>query len=267
MVPAIGEAAMAYKEILVYLDPFYDTDDRVKLAVALAQTHGARVVGVDACSEAAFTGQWRERALGLEDWFQTTLAQAGLRGAYRGADQFAAPGHPYAHYVDLIIAPQPEFEVKDLVVRGIPEDVLVSAGVPVMLLPYAWKFHSAIDNVVIAWKASREATRAVHDAMPLLRRARKVTVFTFAPDSDVFGKEPDILVAHLREHGVEAGAESWPGGGGMSAVEALFACLETQEADLIVAGAYGHSRMIEGLFGGVSRDLARQPSLPILMSH
>jgi len=258
---------MAYKEILVYLDPTPDSEERIKLAIALAQEHGARVVGVDACSDAAFSGEWRERALGLEDRFHAALGEAGLRGAYRGADQWTEPGHRYAHYVDLILASQPDFEVKPLVLGGIPEDVLIGSGAPVLLLPYGWKHRAALDDVVIAWKASREATRAVHDAMPLLRKAKKVTVFTFAPDSDVFGKEPDLLVAHLREHGVAAGAESWPGGGGMSAVDALFACLETQEADLIVAGAYGHSRLLEGLFGGVSHDLVRQPSLPVLMSH
>jgi len=137
----------------------------------------------------------------------------------------------------------------------------------VLLLPDGWKQRGPIENIVVAWKSSREATRAVHDAMPLLARARKVTAFTFAPKSDVYGDEPDLLVRHLREHGVEAGTDAWPDTGEISAVDALFACLETQEANLIVAGAYGHSRLMEGLFGGVSRDLVRQPSLPVLMSH
>ena len=259
---------MSYKEIIVYLDPFTDTDSRLELAVALAKSHGARLAGVDACSDAAYEGEWRDRALGLEDMFEATIRRAGLRGSYRSADQWTkGAGHSYAHYADLIIAPQPEFEVQDLIVAGIPEDVLVSAGVPVLLLPYGWKSRVAIENIVIAWKSSREATRAVHDAMPLLARAKKVTAFTFAPVNDILGKEPDLLVNHLREHGVAAEASSWPDTGEITASDALFACLETQEADLIVAGAYGHSRFMEGLFGGVSRDLVRQPSLPILMSH
>jgi nucleotide-binding universal stress UspA family protein len=259
---------VTYKEILVFLDPLSDTDNRLQLAVALAESHGARLIGVDACSDAAYEGEWRERALGLQDMFESTIQRAGLRGVYRSADQWTrAGGHRYAHYADLIIAPQPEFEVRDVIIAGIPEDVLMAAGVPVLLLPYGWKSRTAIENIVIAWKSSREATRAVHDAMPLLARAKKVTAFTFAPTSDAFGKEPDLLVNHLREHGVVAEASSWPDTGEISASDALFACLDTQEADLIVAGAYGHSRFMEGLFGGVSRDLVRQPSLPILMSH
>ncbi len=259
---------MAYKEIIVYLDPSTDTDNRLKLAVALAESHGARLIGVDACSDAAYEGEWRDRALGLEELFESTIETAGLRGVYRSADQWTkGTGHSYAHYADLIIAPQPEFETKNLITAGIPEGVLVAAGVPVLLLPYGWKLRSAIESIVIAWKASREATRAVHDAMPFLIKAQKVTVFTFAPDSGVFGKEPDLLVSHLREHGVSANASSWSDTGEISAVDALFAFLDAEDTDLMVAGAYGHSRLMEGLFGGISRDLVRQPSLPILMSH
>jgi nucleotide-binding universal stress UspA family protein len=259
---------VAYKEILVYLDPTPDTDMRVKLAISLAAAHGARLIGVDACSDAAYEGKWRDRALDLEDRFQSAITQAGVRGAYRGSDQSGGRGrHQYAHYVDLIIATQPAVEDQDFVAAGIPEEVLVSAGAPVLLLPSGWQLRTAIDNIVIAWKASREATRAVHDAMPLLRRAKKVTAFTFSAQRDAFGKEPELLASHLREHGVVAGSDDWPDTGEITAVDALFACLETQEADLIVAGAYGHSRLVEGLFGGVSRELVRQPSLPILMSH
>jgi nucleotide-binding universal stress UspA family protein len=135
------------------------------------------------------------------------------------------------------------------------------------MLPYDWRPRAVGENIVIAWKSSREATRAVHDAMPLLNRAKSVTVFAFAPESDLYGKEPDLLMSHLREHGFSAKASSWPDTSEISVVEALFACLDTEDADLIVAGAYGHSRLMEGLFGGVSRSLVRQPSLPICMSH
>ena len=118
---------MAYKEILVYLDPFSDTDVRVKFAVDLAALHGARLIGVDVCSDAAFEGDWRDRALGLQDMFEEAIKLAGIKGAYRGTYQSAKGGqHHYAHYADLIIAPQPEFEARDLIIAGIPEDVLIA---------------------------------------------------------------------------------------------------------------------------------------------
>jgi nucleotide-binding universal stress UspA family protein len=259
---------MSFREIIVYLDPTPDTDNRLKFAVDLAASHGARLIGADACSDAAFEGVSRDRAVGLADQFEAAIKERGVRGVYRDADRTKKDGllH-FSRYADLIIAPQPEFEARDLIMAGVPEEVLLAAGIPVLMLPYGWRPRAIGESIVIAWKSSREATRAVHDSMPLLLKAKKVTVFTFAPESDVFGKEPELLVNHLREHGVFATASSWPVTGDMSAVDALFASLDELDADLIVAGAYGHSRTFEGLFGGVSRDLMRQPSMPILMSH
>jgi nucleotide-binding universal stress UspA family protein len=260
--------AMSLKDILVYLDPSADTDDRLKAAIALAASHGAALTGVDACSDAAFVEPWLERAASLQDYFESAIKAAGVKGAYHGAERSRRNGpHHYAHYVDLILAPPPDSETRDLVMPGVPEEVLLTAGVPVMLLPHYWRPGKIGDNIVIAWKSSREATRAVRDAMPLLLKARKVVVFTYAPQSDTYGGEADLAVAYLQRHGVAAQASTWPGMSEMSAVDALFACLDTQDADLIVSGAYGHSRLLEGLFGGVSLELSRQTTLPVLMSH
>ena len=135
-------------------------------------------------------------------------------------------------------------------------------------------FHVALkppikfENIVIAWRSSREAIRSVHDAMPLLLAAKKITVFTFAPQSDHSGREPGLLVDHLEQRGVWAKAENWPDTGDMSTISALFACLDTQEADLIVAGAYGHSRLVEDSWGCQPRSPARTvaPALFVALS-
>jgi hypothetical protein len=259
---------MAYKEILVYLDPTSDSDYRLDFAIGLAAAHGARLIGVDACSDAAFEGELRDRATGLADNFEARINLSGARGAFRGADREGKHALlRYAHQADLIIAPQPDLESQNLIVPGIPEDVLVGAGVPLLLMPSGWRPGPVGDSVFIAWKPSREAIRAVHDAMPLLVKAKKVTVFTFGPESDLYGTEPDLLIHHLQEHGVVAHPLRWPNTGELSAVDAMFASLDTEEADLIVAGAYGHSRLAEGLFGGASRDLVRQNLVPVFMSH
>ncbi len=259
---------MAYKEILVYLDPSSDSDFRLDFAIHLAASHGARLIGVDVCSDTAFEGELRDRAVGLADNFEAKSKLAGARGAFRGADREGKHALlRYAHQADLIIAPQADLETRDLIVAGIPEDVLVGAGVPLLLMPSGWRPRPVGESIFIAWKPSREATRAVHDAMPLLIKAKKVTVFTFDPEADLFGKEPDLLIHHLQEHGVAAHPLRWPDTGELSAVDAMFASLDSEEADLIVAGAYGHSRWIEGLFGGASRDLVRQNLLPVFLSH
>jgi len=257
---------MAYKDVLVYLDPSPDNDNRLDLAISIARSHGARLAGVDASSDAAFEGRWRDRTAALKDLFEERTKKAGIAGRFYSRDR-AENVVRYAHYADLLIAPQPEFEARELVVSAVPEDALIKSGVPMMILPYKWQPQPVGERIVIAWNASREATRAVHDAMPILERAQKVTLFEFGPGTTDLRVEAKLMIDHLKGHGVNAGAEISSGTGDLTVVEELFACLDTQEADLIIAGAYGHSRLIEGLFGGASHDLVRQPSLPVLMSH
>jgi nucleotide-binding universal stress UspA family protein len=258
-----------YKDILVYLDPSPDAEVRLKVATALARPHEARLTGLDATAADAFKGEWLDRAARLPDMFNEEVRLSGVEGRYVGIDRWVgAGGHEYAHYVDLIIASQPEFETRRLIVPGVPEDVLLKAGVPMLLLPSGWAKRPIGDHVLIAWKSSREAVRAVHDAMPFLTRARTVTAFTFGPRPDGAGEEPASLIDHLKRHGVKAEPSRWPAvNDGMTPVDALFASLDVQDADLIVAGGFSHARWAEDLFGGVTRDLVRQPSLPILLSH
>ncbi len=97
--------------------------------------------------------------------------------------------------------------------------------------------------------------------------AELVVVFAFERHYDAKKRDMDALVTHLASHGVNARVEAWPDTGDMDPVSALFACLDSEDIDLIVAGAYGHSRWLEGLFGGVSRDLLRQETMAVLMSH
>jgi nucleotide-binding universal stress UspA family protein len=258
---------MAYKDILVYLDPMSATQDRLRLAVAMAQAHGARLTGVDATSEAALGGAWGDWASRIGPEFETAIKEAKLVGRFVDTSAALAIGGEYGHCVDLIIAPQPEGEARALIRSEIPDGTLLASGAPMLILPHDWKLSPVGENIVIAWNASREAARAVHDAMPLLVKAKKVTIFTFSPRESALHATSEMLVEHLHRHGVDAQISDWTNTGDLSAIEALFASLDTQDADLIVAGAFGHSRLFESLFGGVSLDLMRQPTTPILVSH
>ncbi len=258
---------MAYKDIMVYLDASAGAQDRLRLAVSMALAHGARLIGVDASSDDAFVGSWGDRALHLGPEFEAAIRQAGLAGHFVGSDATTLPGAEYIHCVDLIVASRPDGEAQRLVRREIPDEALVAAGAPMLILPPDWKSGPLGENIVIAWNASREATRAVHDAMPLLVKAKKVTIFTFSSRTSGLRSASDMLAEHLQLHGVAAQISDWTNTGDISALEALFASLDTQDADLIVAGAFGHSRLFESLFGGVSLDLMRQPTAPVLMSH
>jgi len=258
---------MAYKDILVYLDPTDEARNRLSLAVTMAQAHGARLTGVDASSEAALGGAWGELASRIGPEFEAAIKKAELVGRFVGASAASAIGGEYGHCVDLIIAPRPEGEARALIRSEIPDGMLLASGAPMLIVPDYWKLSPVGENIVIAWNASREATRAVHDAMPLLVTAKTVTIFTFSARASALQATSEMLSDHLRRHGVVAKIADWTDTGELSALEALFADLDTQNADLIVAGAFGHSRLFESLFGSVSLDMMRQPTAPILMAH
>ena len=259
---------MSYKDILVFLDPFLDTDARVKLAVEVARAHGARLTGVDVSMRAALEGPYHFTAGVLEERFTEAVKQAGITGEYKVMDETSKSWKDfYAHYADLVIASQHDPDSPKKLAADIVEPVLLSAGVPLLILPTEWPYAPVGKRIALAWNSSREATRAAHDAMPLLVAAEKVMLFEFAPETDVKESAPDLMADHLRQHGVTVEVQAWADPGDASPVTALFALLDENEIDLIVAGAYGHSRLIEGLFGGPSADLLHQPSMPVLMSH
>ena len=259
---------MSYRDILVYLDPTSASAARLDIAVRIALTEGAYLTGIDASTDDAFLGEWREAAAGIEGGFHAVLKANNVAGEFHVAgsrgrrllEDFAIPA-------DLVIAPSPSPEVRRLIHSALPDEVIKEAGAPVLTVPTDWSGGACGKNVVIAWNGDREARRAIHDALPLLKRAQKVTIFVFSRADTDLRAAARRLVEHLYRHGVTAQVSDWTNTGDVTAVEALFASLDTQTADLLVAGAFGHSRVFESLFGSVSLDLLRQPILPVLMSH
>jgi nucleotide-binding universal stress UspA family protein len=256
---------MAYKDILVFLDPTAEAVERTRFAVLLAKTHGARLIGVDVSAPPA--GKEEESEATVTRMFAEATAQVAPPAVFVPANK-PDEGELFSHCIDLTIAPGPESLAHDLIRPGVLDRTLLESGAPMLILPPDWTMGPIGDNIVIAWNAGREALRAVHDAMPLLERAKKVTLFAFSSRPSGLRRSAQMLADHLAAHGVKAEHISdWTNTGDLTAVEALFASLDTQDADLIVAGAFGHSRLYEGLFGGVSMDLMHQQSLPVLMSH
>ena len=255
---------MAFKDILVYLDSTAESVERLKFAVALAKTHGARLIAVDA--SAGSGAAEADNAAVVRHGFDGAVRDAGLTTVFVPADK-PGEGDAFTHCVDLIVAPAPAGSSREVVRRGALDRALLESGAPMLIMPPDWTGGAVGSNVVIAWNGGREALRAVHDAMPFLEKAGKVTVFCFSSRPSDLRASAAMLVDHLATHGVPAHISDWTNTGDLSAIEALFASLDTQDADLIVAGAFSHSRLYEGLFGGVSLDLMRQQSLPVLMSH
>jgi nucleotide-binding universal stress UspA family protein len=260
------EANVPYKDIVVYLDASPYVEPRLEVATAFAQQHKARLTGVDVSTLAAYEGRWRERAVELQDRFETAAKARGIPFKYHVAGRESASGL-FVHSADLFVATQPHVDTAHLAFDGVPERVLLTGGVPGLILPCGWQRRELGKRVIVAWNASREATRALHDSLPILEKAEVVAIFAFERQYDSKRADMERLVAHLGNHGVRARVDPWPDTGEIDMINALFSSLDEDDIDLIVAGAYGHSRWLENLVGGASRDLIRQETMAVMLSH
>lgn len=245
---------MSIKDILVHVDMSPAGETRVRFAAELAHQFGAYVTGVAL-----------EEAAACQEAFEAMLRTNDLQGEWHTAIGSVAPYVTQrARTADLVILGQraPEHPTE----LNAPEDVILACGRPVLVVPYAGRLDPIGRRVLIAWNASREATRAVHDALPLMSSSTAATVLTVRLDpSDDVELDRD-LIPHLERHGIEARAEvsEYPKA---ETSEVVLSRAADFGADLIVMGAYGHSRLREMVLGGMTRDVLRHMSVPALMSH
>lgn len=281
---------MSYKDLLVALDATPAARERLDLAAAVAERFSAHLVGLyplpvpevpghlgyyDPALIDPLFAELREKARTVAaDMREVFDRAAGLRrisAEWRqipeGADADPAL---HARYADLSIIGQLDPDlVENELLRPRPEQIALSSGRPVLVVPYAGHFTDIGRRVVVAWNATREAARAVGDAMPLLASAELVTVLTIdaREGPGAHGELPGADVAlHLARHGVKAQVERTVSAG-LPVGEVLLSRLADLGADLLVMGAYGHSRMRELLLGGVTRSVLRSMTVPVLMSH
>ncbi len=171
-----------------------------------------------------------------------------------------------ARYFDVAVVGQPKPEASH-VEAMIGESTLFEAGRPVIMVPYVQRAPVRLDKVMVCWDGGGSAARAVGDAMPLLKRARKVEIVIIAHER---GKPTEIegvdLGRHLARHGLNVAVERIPGGD-INVGEALLSRAADSGADLMVMGGYGHSRLREFVLGGVTRSILQSMTVPVLMSH
>jgi len=148
------------------------------------------------------------------------------------------------------------------------EAAIFESGRAVLLLPERSKraFSGSPEQVVVAWDHSGPAARAVGDALPLLRRAKRVRVVTVTGEKPIHTRSGARLADHLARHEIEAVFEERPSGG-KPIGEALETYALEQEIDLLVMGAYGHSRAREFILGGATRSVLHRPAVWTLLSH
>jgi nucleotide-binding universal stress UspA family protein len=279
---------MSYKSMVVHLDNDRRCAERIDIAARLALEFDAHLTGLYLLRQPEIPGYARaevgtEYLEGrLREWQQAQIermtaqfheraAQAGVSGAeFRFDDRWPVDATAlHARYADLLILGQTDRDDdKSLVDPGFPGQTVLSSGRPVLLIPCAGKFPSIGTRVLVAWNGGREAARAVTDALPFLQLAAKVTVLAVNPGPNAgHGEQPGADVAlFLARHGVRVEAsESHAGDVDVGAW--LLSRAFDLEADLIVMGGYGHSRVREFAFGGVTRTMLGDMTVPVLMSH
>ena len=171
----------------------------------------------------------------------------------------------YARLCDLTIVPVPE---RDHVSSWYAEAIIFGSGVPTMILPEARKRPNfALNTVIVAWDFGRPAARAVADALPLLEKAKRVFVLTVANEKVIDTKRSGAeLAKHLARHGVNVTLDVVDAAG-RSIGEAIESYVATRNGDLVVMGAYGHSRFREFILGGATKSMLARPPVPMFLSH
>lgn len=275
---------MTYKTILVHVDDSRHSAARVAFAIDLASKHDAHLIGLYAVCQDLFRPLLR-RDVGLN---LAKLEAQGTERMQRARESFAAAAECaagtfdwrapagcatdnvvlHARHADLVVLGQydPD-DPASFIARDFVEDVVMNCGRPVIVLPYAGQTPSFGENAVVAWDGSREAARALADALPILKHARFVTVSIVEKHFDREEPAGFDAAGYLERHGIHAGFAAIPRISGVGTGATLLNQVTDVHADLIVMGAYGHARATEHVLGGVTHSLLGTMTVPVLMSH
>jgi len=213
-----------------------------------------------------------EQAVLLQGEFSRKCAAAGLKGDWLSLD-WSVTGvtaadvvNLHAYYADLIIIGQSDSGSNGHAVPSdLPERVVLGSGRPVLIVPYSLSSTETGSRILIAWKAGRESTRAVHDALPLLEKADSIKVLEINPP----GLKKDSaqkVCAHLVFHAISATAEQISTNE-VSIADALLNRVSVEGSDLLVMGGYAHPGFGTLTLGEVARHILQHMTVPVLMSH
>ncbi len=279
---------MSYKTILVHVNQSRHAPARIKLAAEIARAENAHLIG------AAMTGlsrfMYQDSAIDISqsvvaaqiaalnesanqalEQFESIAKQVGVASCEKRLvnDEPAGGLALQARYCDLVVVSQtdPDEPAAGLA-SDLPEYVMLNSARPVLILPYAGQTSHVGKNVLIAWDGSMEATRAITNALPLLKRAANVTValFNASSQTDVHGEQPGADIAlFLARHGIKVDVVQKSTS--VNIGDAMLSAASDLQADLIVMGGYGHTRFREVVLGGVTMTLLNSMTIPVLMSH
>lgn len=285
---------MSFKDILVHAETGATAERRLQYAVELARQQEAHLSGlfvieplhagayftppaasyVDVAVLEEIDRKHREAEMevsaGLEAKFRGLCTRAGISSEWQ-----VVVGDPVEQLTlntrcaDLAIIGQidPDHLPSDSA-KHLPEQTAISSGRPILVVPYAGEFSTIGRSALVAWSHTRESARAANDALPLLKRAEKVTIVMVNPADDEEGSEvPSLDIAqHLARHGVKAEAAQTVARD-VDIADVLLSRASDLDADMLVMGCYGHSRLRELVLGGTTRKILGEMTVPIFMAH
>ncbi len=275
---------MAFKTILVHVADDPDNAARLMTAQRLAKQEGAHLTALFAARsiEMPITGRGaslaflesgleraRELAQALEEQFRSSCEARGQSHDWIVEDKEHLDSLArHAHAADLVVVSRSaDQHLEDRFRLRLAEELVLITGLPILALPPGYRAPERPPGkrVLVAWKPTREALRALRDALPLLRRAEKTFLVTVGPKA----KDAVSLLEvsqFLQRHDVSVETRDVAEGEG-GAGQTLIDQASAHGCDLIVAGAYGHARLRQVLMGGVSRRLLRHAPQALLLSH
>lgn len=276
---------MSYKTILVHINSEKRCAARLEVAIQLAKKYDACLVGLHAFFPYTPPGYIMahmgaeviaaQQKLATEAMSQTgevfrkQTSAAGIENKewHTAHDDPVSAMSLQARYADLLVIGQSAAMDNPGVDKDFPERLILVAGRPVLVVPEVGDFPCIGKRIIVAWNASREAARAVTNAIPFLKGAEKVYLMAVQPKA---GENENIsteqIVQYLSRHGVGVEVEE------SNAVEIgvgneLLSRASDLSADLLVMGCYGHSRVREWILGGATRTILESMTIPVLMSH
>lgn len=276
--------ASSLKTILVHLADDDHHRTRLDVALRLAQQHGAHLValfitfpvGMPAAiagrgASSVFLAEAREsarrKAEQLRQEFEQRCREASLGHTWVVEDgEHLEALTRHAHVADMTIVSQSTegSYLEDRVRTRLAEEITLVSGSPVLLLPRIDPIPAFAQHIMVAWHPNREAVRALRDSLPFLRAAHRVSVVSVGETRQETDSEHEV-VAHLHRHEVKARAVQVPEDDNIG--PKLLATAEKLGCDMMVMGAYGHSRVRELLLGGATRHVFRHTRIPVLLSH
>ena len=275
------------KVVLVRLDGTSGDEFRLAASESLSKVFDAHVVGLilnilpePALAETGVSVEYwtrlveqaREHGKELEYSLGKRLRAISPSSELRRFDVYAHEqariASREARTADVFLALRLSDLDKTVELHDVVEEVLFESGRHLFLVADQKTFGQGFGHAVIAWNRSREAARAVAEALPYLARSRAVTVIVVdrSAEAELPAKQGEELVEYLRQHGINASIHVTKGRG-LDTSSALLQEITDQKADLVVIGGYGHSRLREWLLGGVTYNLLRRSPVSLIIAH